>query len=176
MAVKRGVATAKGAIKRIIKFDKELDIVKTNKFEVVTSMHDSYAHMLFIDPNEGSEIITESKVCKSYNRKPFISISNDFIITLCSLHTKAIKLFKYIIDNIEYGSNHIELDTDTILKVIEGKYQPEASKAINELISKNIVAKSKEYKNCYVINHNEFFKGNYNNFMFKYNKLFNSKD
>lgn len=93
---------------------------------------------------------------------------------LKGLSKKAYIFFKHIVDNIPINNNYIILTTENIKNIINEKYDCNIYTILHELINKNIIAKSDDFdnKNKYVICHNLFFKGNYNQFIYKYNKIY----
>lgn len=109
-----------------------------------------------------------------FRRKNYLMSSNDLFDTVRKLPNQAYILFRYIIDNIDYDNNYIILSTQDIKNILNTKYQSVASKAINDLIYEDIIRKCKDTneKNCYVINHQNFFKGNFTNFIISHNKIY----
>ena len=136
-----------------------------------------YEVMRYIkDITEDGKPIYKKKVTTTigFKRKPYLIASNDLFDIIRSLPKQAYLLFKYIIDNINYDNNYIVLTTNDIKNILKTTYQPVASKAINDLISAGLIAKcaDKEEKNTYCINHQEFFKGNFTNFIINHNKIY----
>lgn len=110
----------------------------------------------------------------SYNWPNYISLSIGMLDILKGLSKKAYIFFKHIVDNIPINNNYIILTTENIKNIINEKYDCNVYTILHELINKNIIAKSDDFdnKNKYVICHNLFFKGNYNQFIYKYNKIY----
>ena len=109
-----------------------------------------------------------------FARKPYLVTSNNLFDIIRNLPKQAYILFKYIIDNLDYNKNYIVLTNNDIKEILNTKYQPIASKALHDLIDAKVIAKcTDEYeKNTYVINHQEFFKGNFTNFIINHNKIY----
>lgn len=110
----------------------------------------------------------------SYNRKPYLTSSLDLFDIIRSLSKKAYILFVYIIKNIDVNSNRIIITPKELMNIINEKYYNNANKVLNELIKNKIIAHSANDldKNTFVINHNEFFKGNFAKFIYTHNKIY----
>lgn len=129
------------------------------------------------DLSEGSNKIKE--VCTEtacYKRKPYVTASIDLFDIVRDLTKKGYLLFKYIIDNINYDSNRIDLDSDTIGRVINSNVKQVKSNALHELINKHLIEKvdTTINKHIYAINIQEVFKGNFTDFIYKYNNKYNN--
>lgn len=175
---RRSIKNARGALKARIAYDKDC-LIRATTFPINNKIVQVDSDILDYDPTDGAE---EVKISSSrfitYDKKRFATIDVDIFEKIHDLSPKAFKLFKYIISNIPRNSNNIVLNTNIILLAIGAKYQSEASNALTELIKSKIVAKSTdvECKQTYTINHNLYFRGNYNRFIFNYNKIYGESD
>lgn len=158
-----------------ILYDKEF-LIKPTSF-VTNNKEQSYENMSYIkDISEDGVPVYKKKTITGigFARKPYIVSSNNLFDIVRSLPKQAYILFKYIIDNLDYNKNYIILTTEDIKNILNTKYQPVASKAINDLIDAKLICKcvDKTEKNTYCINHQEYFKGNFTNFIINHNKIY----
>lgn len=184
--IKRGIGTAVGAIKRQLLYDKDMTIAKikvtpANKkaFKTKRSCKRMSTLVLTHDVTEGAvEIKPKTIEVLSYDRPAYFSFTNEALSIVNTLSRKAFILFQYIINNIPLNHNYIVLSTDEIKNIINEKHNCNAYTILHELLNKNLIAKSDDVdsKNKYVICHNLFFKGNYNQFIYKYNKIYGESD
>lgn len=160
-------------IKARIKYDGDFYIGKTT-FKVVYSMSDYDAMLCVEDPQDSGKVILNGVRAKGYRRKAYLTTSNDLFDIIRRLSKKAYILFKYIIDEVTPNSNKIKISTKDIAQIINSNDQPVISKTLNELIKAGLIHKAidGDYKDVYIINHNEFYKGSYNNFIYKYGRLY----
>lgn len=158
--------------------DEDFYIVKTSfktNHEIIRTMSKKFT----FDIAEGAHIFKPINIeTVSFKRKPYVSASLDLFDIVRNLPKKAYILFKYIINNINYDSNKIVLTTKDIAFIIEDDTQPVISKAINDLIRAKLIEKVNDpmNKNTYAINHNEIFKGNFTDFIYKYRKIYGEYD
>lgn len=162
-----------------IKAHYEYDInfcIKPTSFKTNNREQDYEVMVYEKDITEDGTPIYNSNSIKtvSFKRNKYITATNDLFDVIKDLPRASYKIFKYIIDNIDYNYNHIKLSTEDIKRIIGTKYQSAASKAIGDLIKSNIICKcpDKTEKDIYCINHNKYFKGNFTNFIIKYNKIY----
>ncbi|AXH74484.1 MAG: hypothetical protein KNU04_gp05 [crAssphage sp. isolate ctbg_1] len=171
---RRGIKTAKGAIEARVAYDKDF-FIRATKFPIKSKIVKVEGSVLDYDPSDGMDVVKmTSSNFMTYDKRDFVSVNRTLFKYINKLSPKGFALFEYIIDNIPRHANHIKLNTDIILSVIKSKHQPDASKALNELINIGIIGKSTdiECKQTYTINHNLYFNGNYNRFIFNYNKIY----
>lgn len=158
-------------------YDKEF-LVNATQFPIDTELVKTDFMSIVKDIGEEGVPVVKPKSLSgyTYRRKPYLTASFDLFDIIRSLPKKAYILFKYIIENIELSSNHITLTTEEIETAIGCNVQPVVSKAINDLIRAGLICKSTEpnTKNVYCINHQEYFKGAYSSFIYKYSKIYNN--
>lgn len=123
---------------------------------------------------EGNEIKNRNFKCKRYTRKPYYAFTLTALEKYGNLSKKGKILFKFIIENLVPGANAFELKAESIRLVIDEKHISNTYKVIHELVKANLIAKAPNSKirSMYTINHNEYFKGNYEQFVNNYFHLF----
>ena len=153
-------------------------IVKTN-FKTDNKMERGTSKRFVFDFAEGIHNIKPVTVDTIYfKRKPYVFASNDLFDVVRSLTKRGYLLFKYIIDNIDYDSNRIDLDSYVISEAIGSDDAQIRSNALRELINKNIIEKvdTSLSKHIYAINIQEVFKGNFNDWLFKYREKYGESE
>lgn len=183
---RRGVGTAVGTIKRQLLYDKdfalaEIKFTPTNEKAFTTKRNCKRMSTMVLthDVADGAvEVKPKMIEVLSYDRPPYLSLSIDALDVLKGLSKKAYILFRHIAKNLQLNHNYIILSTTDIKNIIDEKHDSNAYTILHELINKNIIAKSNDFdnKNKYVICHNFLFKGNYNQFIYKYNKIYGESD
>ena len=138
------------------------------------NVKDNLTHINMFRIVDASDDAVEYLDGYSYNRDKYFTASMDYDYAIRNLSKKAFILFEYIKNNIDYGSNYIVLNTDTIGEIIDEKHKANIYARIKELIDNNLIARSHSAtnKNTYVINHNLFFIGSYNKFVNDYNHIY----
>lgn len=107
--------------------------------------------------------ITKGRIFYTCNQNYFV---NNKII----LSSLANWLINYICYTIEFDSNIVRLNVDDITLIINKK-KSSIYEAIQELDDNNIIKKT-DISQTYVINHNVIFKGDMEEFLYNYNKLY----
>lgn len=168
----------KNAINKAIaerKFNIEHDdinffIVPTN-FKTNNQMIKVASRKFTFDITEGTHILRPIDIeSVTFKRKSYISASLDLFDIIRGLTKKGYLLFKYVLDNIEYDSNRIDLTSEIIGKAIGNDNTQIKSNALRELINNNLIEKvdTTLSKHTYAINVQEFFKGNFTDFIYRY--------
>lgn len=176
---RRGIKDSKVTLLKKELIDKDVFIEET-PFAVPAKLITVSAMRLMIDDYEN--LISEISEVKVYDRNKYVTISDsnnlDYDEIIRSLSLRAYKVFKYIKQHLKFNSNYIILSTDDILNIINDKYKSNAYAVIKELIDKKIIARNKTAinKNTIVINHNLMFRGSYNRFVHKYNKIYDNSN
>lgn len=162
-----------------LKYDKDFHI-KPTKFRT-DNVEQEYEYMTYIKEyvEEGKPVYKKStKTGLGFKRKKYLNASIDIFDVIRKLPNQAYILFKYIIKNINYDDNYIKLTTNDIKNILKTTYQPVASKAINDLIHANLICRCayKEDRDIFCINHQEYFKGNFTNFIINHNNIYGVVD
>lgn len=156
--------------------DENFTIVPT-KFKTDNILMRTTSKRFTFDIAEGAHSMKPINVETAYfKRKEYVSASIDLFDVVRKLTKKGYLLFKYILDNIDYDSNRIDLPTEVIGTVIDSDNCQIKSNALRELINKNLIEKvdTTISKHIYAINIQEFFKGNFTDFIYKYKQKYNS--
>lgn len=132
--------------------------------ECITDIEES--HLSYMDVNEiiNNNVIDSFNYKRKYDRYAYVPL--ELLEILATLSTAGRKLIMYFYKNVKLNYNWVKMDSTIGLKVIDGKYPPQYFKAIRELLDNKLVAKS-DQKNVYVINHNLFAYGSYNDIVSK---------
>lgn len=136
--------------------------------------------------NTNTVFITPFEVKETYIDYPVLNYKDDNINTkYCIFNTYDLyhllpKLTKIdinvllaIIYNLECDTNLVKFSANNYSIQI-GKHFPHILQAVNDLIHFNIIAKTNS-QNAFIINHNLFYKGDLNKFVFIYNNLYSNK-
>lgn len=191
----RSIKKAVGAVIKENKahfiFDKELCVLRTifTRHNKITKYENK---MLVGDITEGGvpisdigevdpktmKLLIKNVDCIGFSRDPYLTSANELFDVVRKLSKRAYSIFKYIIDNIDFNHNYIVLTTKDIGEIINSTNKCTISNYLNELIKANLIAKANSclVNDAYTINHNLFFKGSYNNFIYKYNKIYGECD
>lgn len=176
----------KDAINKAIaerKFNTEHDdidffIVPTN-FKTNNRMVRVASKKFTFDITEGTHVLKPVNIESiTFKRKDYVSASIDLFDIIRSLTKKGYLLFKYILDNIEYDSNRIDLTSEIIGKAISNDNTQIKSNALRELINNNLIEKvdTTLSKHIYAINVQEFFKGNFTDFIYRYRNKYGERN
>lgn len=128
-----------------------------------------------IDISEGAHVFKSVNIeTVSFKRKQYISASLDLFDVVRNLTKKGYLLFKYILDNIDYDSNRIDLPTKLIGEIIGSDICQIKSNALRELINNKLIEKvdTTISKHMYAINIQEYFKGNFTDFIYRYRQKY----
>lgn len=136
------------------------NVMPTKNFKVISKIIPG--HINTMDENEKiihSDINTwnyESEYSKH------IYCATEMFDLIHGLSNVAYDIFKIVYNKLQFNFNWVELNTKELLESTSAKYAPQIYKAIKELIDKQIIEKG-QIKDMYIINHNLFVYGSYNN-------------
>lgn len=176
---KRSVANIKiNKIRKQFRYDRTFSFIESSDFYF--NNEDKLTDMSLKVKNEDSNgnYVRKNFRCKRYVRVPYITLAIDALPLVNKLSVKAFKLFYYIVNKIIAGTNAIELTKTTVADVIDNNNDQVVSITLGELVKIRFIAKSPLCPNrrVFTINHNLFFKGDYNRFIDKYLILFGDEE
>lgn len=98
-----------------------------------------------------------------YLYKDFVMVKYYLIESLANCIPSAQRLFKVIYRNIQATSNVVQFTYDECKRANVGKYNRQIDQAITDLVNHQVIFYT-NVKSMYVINHNMYFKGNWDKF------------
>lgn len=164
---------------RIVKSRKKIydkgGIIEETNFNVCDNVKRCVMGRIGTVEDDGLNVVFNLEEGTTYERPMFFTADDEeYDDIIHGLTNKAFILFKYIKHNVPLEGNCIELRVENVARIVNEKYFQNTYKIIRELIASNLIAKSPTSKNRHIftINHNLFFRGNYNKFVYNYSKIY----